>query len=293
LKAPAPECEKVKSIIEQLENLEREIARIDVQRRSPASEQVAQVSVQLLELLIDVLATGDVNMRRAAAYGLSKMRDPRCLPALGEALNDPDETVRLWAVEGLASLDHPSAVAALVQALGDDSVYVYYSALSALRNARGDLVWRLVVDELEAAPPYMKKRLIKLLGDRAERQAIDALMELLRSSDAGVRYEAVEALRKIGDRRSVDALIECLGDESHDVRCAAIQALRWMGDLRAVEPLVLICLENQDLRLLAVQAVREIAGDECIGPVIQAMHQTRELVKATACEVLRLSKGSS
>jgi len=101
-----------------------------------------------------------------------------------------------------------------------------------------------------------------------------------------VRYEAVEALRKIGDPASFDVLADCLEDDSRDVRIAAIQALRIIGDIRAVEPLVAICIENEDLRIPALQALKEIAGDEAVTPVIEALDKARELVSATAEQVM-------
>jgi HEAT repeat protein len=292
LSSTCEECERIRALIEQLEAIEREVACVDPGRRDKAVEQVASLKGQLLDVLSDVLASGDGAMRRAAAYGLSKLQDLHSVPLLVAALGDSDETVRGWVVEALAACSGSLVVGPLVRALADQSVYVYYSACNALKAIRADDVWPALEEHLQSPEATVRKRIAKLLGDMGEYKAVPRLVSLTRDSDPGVRYEAVEALRKIGDSRAVDALIGCLNDESHEVRCGAVQALRWAGDLRAVEPLVAVCVENEELRLLAIQALREIAGDEAISPVVHALRQSRELVRATATEILGTSQRS-
>lgn len=287
MRVSPPECDRIKSLVEQLELLEQDLSRVAPSDRDNAVEQVASVRAELLDLLSDILIAGDDSMRRTAAYGLSKLQDARCVPLLIGALSDSDETVRGWAAEGLAASRNSVALTPLVRALRDESVYVYYSACSGLKAIRSDDLWPLLQQELQSPQSFVRKRVIKLLGDLREHRALPQIMEYAcDDEDAGARYEAVEALRKIGDRRAVDTLVSCLEDESHEVRCGAIQALRWMGDSRAVESLIRVCLENEDLRLLSIQALRDIAGDEAIGPVVQALHRMRELVRSTADKVL-------
>lgn len=284
------ECECIHALLEQLEAIERELACVDPLRRDKAVEQVASLRSQLLDVLADVLARGNGAMRCAAAYGLSKLRDAHSVPLLVAALGDSDEAVRGWAVEALAACNGSLVVGPLVRALADRSVYVYYSACNALKSITVDDVWPALEEHLQSPEATVRKRIAKLLGDMGEHKAVPHLVSLTVDPDSGVRYEAVEALRKIGDSRAVDALIRCLSDESHEVRCGAVQALRWAGDLRAVEPLVAVCVENEELRLLAIQALREIVGDQAISPVVHALRKSRELVRATATEVLDLTQ---
>jgi HEAT repeat protein len=105
-----------------------------------------------------------------------------------------------------------------------------------------------------------------------------------------VRYEAVEALRKVGDVKVLGRLISCLGDESVDVRYGAIQALRSLGDERAVKPLVRICLENEDLRSYALEAIKELCGDESTKPVLEALDEIQALVSQVSHRVLTLRR---
>ena len=74
----------------------------------------------------------------------------------------------------------------------------------------------------------IRRRAAKLLGELRHKKSVSRLSALLSDPDSTVRYEAVEALRKIGDI-NIGRLISALEDESTDVRYGAIQALQALG----------------------------------------------------------------
>lgn len=75
------------------------------------------------------------------------------------------------------------------------------------------------------------------LGALDSSEAVPALIEALKDTDAGVREQAAWALGAIGDRRAVDGLIAALGDAAPGVRKQAAWALGALGDRRAVTAL--------------------------------------------------------
>jgi HEAT repeat protein len=75
------------------------------------------------------------------------------------------------------------------------------------------------------------------LGALNASEAVPALIEAFKDSDAGVREQVAWALGAIGDRRAVDGLIGALGDAAASVRKQAAWALGAIGDSRAVTPL--------------------------------------------------------
>lgn len=76
------------------------------------------------------------------------------------------------------------------------------------------------------------------LGALDASEAVPALIEALKDSDAGVREQVAWALGAIGDRRAVDGLIGALGDPVAAVRKQAAWALGSIGDSRAVQALM-------------------------------------------------------
>lgn len=67
------------------------------------------------------------------------------------------------------------------------------------------------------------------LGALDSSEAVPALIEALKDTDAGVREQVAWALGAIGDRRAVDGLIGALGDSAAGVRKQAAWALGAIG----------------------------------------------------------------
>jgi len=89
------DCERIETLVGQLITLERDLRSLSPDRRQEVAGQVDSIRTRLLSLLADLLSAEDDETRRAAAYGLSKLEDPKCVPLLVDALSDPDEGVRV------------------------------------------------------------------------------------------------------------------------------------------------------------------------------------------------------
>jgi len=76
------------------------------------------------------------------------------------------------------------------------------------------------------------------LGASDASEAVPALVDALKDTDAGVREQVAWALGAIGDRRAVDGLIGALKDQAAGVRKQAAWALGAIGDKRAVTALM-------------------------------------------------------
>jgi HEAT repeat protein len=123
---------------------------------------------------------------------------------------------RTWRSRGAQEMTSPGeqAAAALV-AIGEPSKPVLLKTLSApVWVARRNAAWGLgALDASEAVP---------------------ALIDALKDTDAGVREQVAWALGAIGDRRAVDGLVGALSDSVAGVRTQAAWALGAIGDARAV-----------------------------------------------------------
>ena len=102
---------------------------------------------------------------------------------------------------------------------------------------------------------------VRALGQIGDPQAVDALVEAIRTTSpqaAVFRAAAVEALGKIGDRRGVDPLLESLSDTDTDwvASVLAIKALAKIGDARALGRLLELAFTDEgDVRKAAEEAV--------------------------------------
>ena len=99
------------------------------------------------------------------------------------------------------------------------------SALVAIgAPAQGSLMKTL------SAPAWIARRNAAwALGALNTSEAVPALIEALKDTDAGVREQVAWALGAIGDRRAVDGLIGALGDTAGGVRKQSAWALGAIG----------------------------------------------------------------
>src|SRR6185436_18344229 len=106
-----------------------------------------------------------------------------------------------------------------------------------------------------------RKRSAVPRGSLDASEAVPALIEALKDTDAGVREQVAWALGAIGDRRAVDGLVGALSDSAPGVRKQAAWALGELGDSRAVSGLTK-CLKDADagVRKQAAWALGAIGG---------------------------------
>jgi HEAT repeat protein len=110
-----------------------------------------------------------------------------------------------------------------------------------------------------SAPVWIARRNAAwALGALDASEAVPALIDALKDTDAGVREQVAWALGAIGDRRSVDGLMGALTDAAPGVRRQAAWAI---GDPRAVAALAK-CLKDTDagVRRQAAWALGAIGG---------------------------------
>lgn len=124
------------------------------------------------------------------------------MPAIVDALSDPDDAVRCVAALALGQLQAASAIPALVLLLAVPSGWVRGAAADALA----------------------------LMGEAA----VPALGEALYDPRDGIRVRAAYALRKICSPKSARWLFPALNDPNHLVHAYAYETLNQMGLLNTV-----------------------------------------------------------
>ena len=72
------------------------------------------------------------------------------------------------------------------------------------------------------------------------------------------------------------------------MRSAAVAALGAFKDRQAIGPLVKVVSEQRDLRYLALEALRAICGEECLGPVLAMLRLEKRLVAETTASIMNL-----
>jgi len=117
----------------------------------------------------------------------------------------------------------------------------------------------------------------------------DAIISALRSSEEGLREEAVAALSGLGDERVVFPLITALRDESPYIRRDAAEALGNSGSIKCIKSLMeALADEDRYVRETAAEALGHI-GKGAMPSLIQGLSHPDWRVRAGVVVALRVS----
>ena len=163
--------------------------------------------------LIDLLP--DESVGRYAAYALGAS-DATVVPALTEALADPDDTVRANAAYALGDIGSPAQTAThqLAQALTDDSAPVRRNAAEALGTTGqiDDSIVPALASLLHDEQYWVRDnaaRTLAKMGTAAE-SAVSALQCALNDENRYVRFNVAMALKQIGTSMAHQVLFDNL-----------------------------------------------------------------------------------
>nr|MBA2564540.1 HEAT repeat domain-containing protein [Gemmatimonadota bacterium] len=141
--------------------------------------------------------------------------------------------------------------------------------------------------------PGVVKNAVFLSGRAASRQSLDALVEPLRSRDAEVRIEAINALKTYRSARAMDLLVQAVDDPDKLVRYYALRNLisfRYKPALRAVAGAIRARdFADKDLteKKLFFEAWGRFAGAEAV-PELRALLGRRTLLRKAEARDLKV-----
>ncbi len=202
----------------------------------------------------------DRDVRMAASRALGRIRDPRAIEPMLEALAAPeswlparvaevvlqfgdlafdplvvllgrhdDSAARAWACQILGDLGNPRAVPILLGCLSDINDQVRARAASALgrlgdRRAVADLIRMMLSDPV----PYVRIQVVRALGAIGDPRALHDLIDALKDGEWWVRIRVVEALEHLGEQ-AIEPLFLALEDRDKEVRARAAMTLERLG----------------------------------------------------------------
>lgn len=181
---------------------------------------------QATRFALGALKDKNIGVRAAAAVVLGQQRARSAIPALKDALNDPEISVVLAAAHSLLLLKDPSAYEIYYAVLMGDkksSVGLVQSQMNRLKDPKQ--VARMGFEEGIGFVPF---------GG----MGYEAYRTIHRNDSSPVRATAARFLADDPDPMSEDALIQtALADNEEVVRLAALDALAQRGDAHCIERL--------------------------------------------------------
>jgi len=159
------------------------------------SDEANRVVPELIVVLQD--QRKDPEVRKNAAEALGKIKDPRAVEPLIEALKDKDFRVRWNAAEALGEIGDPKAVKPLIAALKDKDSTVRLYAAEALGKIKDPRAVEPLITALKDEYSEVRWHAAWSLGEIQDPRAVEPLIEALKDEDSGVRLSAAWSLEKI------------------------------------------------------------------------------------------------
>lgn len=208
--------------------------------RRQAVEALAQLGPDAVDALLPMLSHGEAAVERiSAAEALAASGDPRALPALAEALWDPDPKVRPEVARALGSLGS-AAVQPLLETLPGSDSETRRALVRALEPLGEGEVAAAIRTALNGRTPKLEHT--------DDPRVAQALIAGLGNADADLRARAADALSALGERALARAVCTAVGGDP--------TALAALGDVRAVAPLLLVLRRGPpDARRRAAQGL--------------------------------------
>lgn len=196
-----------------------------VQKAAVVAAAAFSDATQLTPHLTPLIEVEDHGTRLHAVRALGRTRDPRAVPALVAALEDPGPEVARHAAGALIELKAVEVVSRVLPVVVDPLNPRPEEALWVLqgRARPGDAAGiGRALGELRAD---LREDAVRLLGSLESPEAIPFLRETLKDPDPQVRVASVNALWATGGDDVVPDLVAALHDPEYRVRQAAIEAL--------------------------------------------------------------------
>jgi HEAT repeat protein len=192
--------------------------------RGEVVEALVRHGSRVTELLVEQLASEDLEIRKAAVVALGRIGDARAAPALVGVLDEDPELV-IHAADALAKIGDPRAFEALLALVGDPNAGVRQAVVGALNSLGSPSMPSRVLPLLEDDDPNVRESAVKIAGYFGYPECVELLLKRCHDEDERVRRAAVEHLPFIEDERATPALVRALREETPKVRAAAAGAL--------------------------------------------------------------------
>ncbi|MHC4284508.1 MAG: HEAT repeat domain-containing protein [Planctomycetota bacterium] len=171
------------------------------------------------EALIGRLRDSDLGVRKNVVGALGEIGDSRAVGPLVMVLQKhKDENLRSLAIVSLAKIKHPRALNPLCEALSDNNKHIRAMAARFLGYLEDSRAVGPLVDVLDDEDSHIRTMAVSGLA----KIGTEALSHALKHKDPQVRRSALSEFERYRDPNCFELIITALGDSDPDVRSTAI-----------------------------------------------------------------------
>ncbi len=259
--------------------------------------------IEAFPALKGALQDPEENVRYAAVEALGRIGDKEAIPLLLSVLSD--EWARYPAIEALGMLKAVEAIPQLLK-MYDEDEWIRNAVIEALGNIGVAEPVSFLIDRLETSNEMLLHTTLAALAKIEQNSptgAFDRLQELgvdvngivnsaLTVNNPDVRKSAIWTLGMIGSGADLPALLEQLSDFDEEIREISRTSVVKLGT-RHIEALIRYLPQDDNLLKEMIEIFGEIQNREAIPPILVALENESDIIRATAARTLASFKDSS
>lgn len=206
--------------------------------REEVAQALARQGEAAVDLLIEMLAAAEAEVRKIAARTLGELKNERAFEPLIELLETGDAASRQAAAGALKSIAHPETISRLCGLLTAADASVREAAIRVVGHFGAKGYEQAIFECCKDADERIRRAAIEQLANIEDESAVSTLIRVLKEGSPRERETAAKALAQVGSDDAVAALREALRDENAWTRYFAVRALGGLRDVSSRETLV-------------------------------------------------------
>jgi HEAT repeat protein len=168
----------------------------------------------------------NVIVRRLALQALARIKDPKTVPVLEDALGDPERSVRSGAVFALLEIHGPQSIGKMIDAVKRTREFPLFEAVASTLVAIKPEFPEPLLQLAHEQDPLMRRLAADVLGRRGDVRGLPTLLACAQDTDRYVRFLAVHGLQVFGKNPDAEeALLKALNDPDVVVQDRAATSL--------------------------------------------------------------------
>lgn len=164
-----------------------------------------------------------VDRRPLVIQALSNRADKAALPAIRDAMKQPETKIKVATIRALSDMEDKDALPLLLEAASSSEKSVSEAALAALVRLPGSEVDAAMIEWVRGSDTARSLTAIETLAKRQSALAGSALLAAATSGDQQVRLGAIKALGEIGSAAELQPLLNMLLKSSDKAEMDAAQ----------------------------------------------------------------------
>ncbi|MFX1449189.1 MAG: HEAT repeat domain-containing protein [Promethearchaeota archaeon] len=234
--------------------------------------------------LIKKLHSENKNVIWETIISLGKLRDEKAVEHLIPFIDNPNPKIRLKVLDALEKISDPSIISHLIKTLDDDDPNIRAKTVEIFGLVGNSDSSNYLLNKLDDIQ-VVRLEAIRALGFLRETNALEPLINLLKSEPDNVKKEIILALGKIRNKKAVKPLLELANNL--ELRGTILWALSEIEDDILVK-VQIKKLQKNDLKtkLEVIDELSKINSDKIIPPLIICLYDPNKKISLKAKELL-------